>query len=331
MTKIKINIFDKSEICIEEIYEIKTSETFEYIELNDVYVKTIHNKAIVYTNHIFKYDLVPHLKFESINEHNSNSTLGSNTEIEQCILLSTRFTNVYFHWIYDILPQLSITEHYQNVSCLTLPFKHKYQQESLNFFAPNNKIYSNFGIYKIQKLFISFPTTQLLMPKNFVFNYLRKNEFFNDNSYSYVYITRKKGFKRRILNEPELIKYLISFGFKIYSLENMTFENQKYIFSKAGVILSAHGSGLSNIIFCNPNCKIYEIYGPGCGERCFARIAHKLRLPYMAIRINNLSYTNIFMKYFYCIFPNSNPFHFKIDLKLFHKYMNSLKLTVSYN
>ena len=204
-----------------------------------------------------------------------------------------------------------------------MPLKYKYQQESLTYYAPNNKIYSDSGLYKIHKLFIAFPTTELLMPKNFVFNFFRKNEIFNETSFSKIYITRKRGFKRRILNEIKLIQYLKSIDFKIYSLEDITFSEQKKYFETAKFILSAHGSGLTNIIFCNPKCNILEIYGPGCGERCFARISHKLGIPYKAVKINNLAYVSIFEKLLYRIFPNKNPFHFRVDINLLKDFLKT--------
>ena len=67
-------------------------------------------------------------------------------------------------------------------------------------------------------------------------------------------------------------------------------------------------------------CDILEIYGPGCGERCFARIAHKLGMNYSAIKINDLAYVNIFEKVFYKLFPNKNPYHFRINLDLLRNF-----------
>lgn len=58
-------------------------------------------------------------------------------------------------------------------------------------------------------------------------------------------------------------------------------------------------------------------------NRCFARIAHKLDLPNRSVAINNLAYVNIFHKVFYKIFPNKNPFHFRVNIKLFKIFLKT--------
>ena len=318
MSKINIKIFENDALISEEISEIKTSKRNEYIELDNVYVVIENNETIVYTNDIINEKDILYVKFkEPIND---KIILNKSFEIEKCILLNTYFPNIYYHWIYDILPQLSINHIAENTSCITLPLKYSFQIDSLRYFSPNSKIYSNIGIYKINKLFISYPTTNSLMPKEFVFDFFRKNKKINDNLYSNIYISRRKGLKRRILNENKLIKYLKSIDFKVYYLEDITFTEQINIFKNAKFIISAHGSGLTNIIFSSALCDILEIYGPGCGERCFARIAHKLGMNYSAIKINDLAYVNIFEKVFYKLFPNKNPYHFRINLDLLRNF-----------
>ena len=315
MFKININDLDTFKSVSEEIYEIETSKSFEYIELNNAYVLISNNRSTIYTNTFLKYENLGYINFSSKSNLNSKYSKDNIVEIKESILLSTSYPNIYYHWIYDILPQLSINIFLKNISYLTLPLKYSFQNDSLKYFLPNIKVHSKLGLYKVNKLLIPHPTTDITMPKQFVFNFLRKNEKFTDNVDSYIYITRKKGFKRRILNEKKLIKYLKSIGFKIYSLEDINFLEQKKYFETAKFILSAHGSGLANIIFCNTKCNVLEIYGPGCGERCFARIAHKLRIPYKAVAINNLAYVNILHKVFYKIVPNKNPFHFRVDIR----------------
>jgi hypothetical protein len=73
-------------------------------------------------------------------------------------------------------------------------------------------------------------------------------------------------------------------------------------------------------------CNIIEIYGPGCGERCFAKIAHKLGINYSALKIKDLAYVNIFEKIFYEFFPNKNPYHFRINISLLQNFLNTFRL-----
>ena len=322
MCNFNINVFENNLLISEEVSKIDISEKIEYIELNNVYINIKDGKTIIYTNQITNNTDVPYVQF-ILNDYNiEDSKFINSIEIQSCLLLNTFFPNIYYHWVFDILPQLKINDITKNTSCLTLPIKNRFQIDSLNYFAPNCKFYSNEGMYKINKLFISYPTTHFLMPKEFVFDFFRKNLEFSDVIYDKIYITRKKGFKRRILNEKKIIKYLESIHFKVYALEDISFKEQINIFKNAKIIISAHGSGLTNIIFSNPLCNLLEIYGPGCGERCFARIANKLGINYWALKINDLAYTNFYKKILYSIFPNMNPYHFRININLMKNFLN---------
>jgi hypothetical protein len=326
MSKININIFEDDTLISEEISQVETSKKIEYIEINNAYVVIENENTIVYTNDIVNQNDISYIKFRPKKYMDDKNNFNKSIEIEKCILLNTYFPNIFYHWIYDIIPQLIINDISENTICITLPLKFSFQIDSLRYFAPNSKIYSDEGIYKINKLLISYPTTSLLMPKEFVFDFFRKKESFTNNLYSNIYISRKKGFKRRILNESSLIKYLKSIDFKVYALEDITFTEQINIFKSAKFIISAHGSGLTNIIFSSPLCNIIEIYGPGCGERCFAKIAHKLGINYSALRIKDLAYVNIFEKIFYEFFPNKNPYHFRINISLLQNFLNTFRL-----
>ncbi len=76
-----------------------------------------------------------------------------------------------------------------------------------------------------------------------------------------IYVTREDANYRKIVNEGDLIPLLRSKGFKVINPQLYEINEQIKIFSQANVIISPHGSNLSNIIFCKPQTKIYEI-GP---------------------------------------------------------------------
>lgn len=72
------------------------------------------------------------------------------------------------------------------------------------------------------------------------------------NKVNRIYISRKLtniGGKRCLLNEEELIEQIKYFGFKSYSLEDMSIEDQIELFYDANFAIAPHGAGLTNIIF----------------------------------------------------------------------------------
>ena len=74
-----------------------------------------------------------------------------------------------------------------------------------------------------------------------------------------IYIRRENSHYRMILNEADLIDKLRKNDFEIINLQHFEILDQMKIFSNAEVIISPHGSNLSNIIFCNKGTKVIEI------------------------------------------------------------------------
>ena len=63
---------------------------------------------------------------------------------------------------------------------------------------------------------------------------------------------------RQITNENALREFLKKDGFKIVTLGKMSFTEQVKTFNNAKIIVSMHGSGLANLVFCKTGAKIIE-------------------------------------------------------------------------
>ena len=75
----------------------------------------------------------------------------------------------------------------------------------------------------------------------------------------YVYISRSRATKRRVLNEDAVMKRLAPLGFvKIY-MEDHPPLIQMAICRQAKIVISAHGASLVNIIWCEAGTKVIEI------------------------------------------------------------------------
>ena len=73
------------------------------------------------------------------------------------------------------------------------------------------------------------------------------------------YERRTIGVGRYLLNEAEVFDSLKDYGFKKYVLENLSIEEQIELFYDADYVVSAHGAGLSNIIFSH-QIRILELF-----------------------------------------------------------------------
>lgn len=76
-----------------------------------------------------------------------------------------------------------------------------------------------------------------------------------------VFISRKDGYNaRRILNEDDIFKILEPYGFQRYILGDLSIVEQIQLCHNAEIIIGEHGAGLANVLFCNPSCKVIELF-----------------------------------------------------------------------
>lgn len=214
-------------------------------------------------------------------------TINSNVAV-----LSGLFNNGYFHWLFDILPRIELLRHsgidINEIDYFFLPDRLQFQQETLNILGiPKHKIISpdNYPHIQATQLIVpSFPGSVAWMPK-WVCDFL-KNTFLNQQNVlksekiERLYISRKYTANRRIINEDEIIKILDKFGFKTVVLESMSVIDQAALMANAKVIISPHGGGLSNLVFCSPGTKVIEIFSPKYVYPCYWLVSNLVELEY---------------------------------------------------
>ncbi len=209
------------------------------------------------------------------------------------VILAGLLNYVYFHWLFDILPRI----HLLNLSGIA--------PESIDYFVVNNKLpfqretLQILGIAENQiievatshhiqakKLIVpSFPGTIAWMPK-WACDYLKKSlHQLNLPSLALknkkrIYISRNKSTNRRLINEEEIIDFLQQYDFEVVNLESMSVRQQADLLSQAEVVISPHGSGLSNLVFCQKGTKVIEILSPFYVYHCYWLISNLLELEY---------------------------------------------------
>ncbi len=152
---------------------------------------------------------------------------------------------------------------------------------------------------------------------------------------SKIYVRREGANYRKILNEADLITKLRKQGFEIINPQHFEILEQIKIFSNAEVIVTPHGSSLTNIIFCNQGTKIIEIspelnnlYEKNISRR-YKNIADFLHLEFNTITADSIEvdkHSDVSMKYIHPkILKNSNYYkNMIIKLSEIEKYFNNL-------
>jgi capsular polysaccharide biosynthesis protein/tetratricopeptide (TPR) repeat protein len=189
-------------------------------------------------------------------------------------VLSGLSGNVYFHWMVDVLPRIELLRRSGRDLAeidwfLVNSCEHQFQRESLRILGiPEEKVLESDRIPHIQATELIVPSFAgyLGWPSGWALDFLRQ-EFLRgigvrSNYPKRIYVSRSKARYRRVLNEENVVEVLSQFGFVSILPESMSLEEQIAYFYHAEVIVAAHGSGLTNTIFCSPGTKVIELVSP---------------------------------------------------------------------
>jgi capsular polysaccharide biosynthesis protein len=77
-----------------------------------------------------------------------------------------------------------------------------------------------------------------------------------------LYLSRDDAVVRRVTNQAELDGVLASYGFESVCAAGMTMRDQIDLFRSCSWLVSAHGAGLSNMVFMPPGSVITEMVSP---------------------------------------------------------------------
>jgi capsular polysaccharide biosynthesis protein len=81
----------------------------------------------------------------------------------------------------------------------------------------------------------------------------------NDPTPERIFISRSLANAKRLKNEAQLLPLIESFGFSVVRSEQLSFPQQVRTFSKAKIVLGAHGAGMTNLLFSPPPVLLLEL------------------------------------------------------------------------
>ena len=243
--------------------------------------------------------------------------------------------NNYSHWLLDMLPKFKLYDEIFNFNDLDYIYLNKlndYQKTTIDLLGLKNVKIIDSNRYRhleCEELiathhpsyFKGFILDQAQFIPKWIIEWLRKN--FLDKSEKInlgdkIFIDRSSSTfgHCQIINLGETLEFLKSQGFESVKLENLSFQQQVFLFKKAKIIVGAHGAGLSNLSFCQKNCKVIEIRpskpGYGYQNKVYERISE----------INNLDY-KLYSTNFIEERKKING-DIKVDLKVLNDYLNRI-------
>lgn len=255
---------------------------------------------------------LPGCKKYDINNHQFLTTekLPPLEQIDGTVaVLSGLSGNVYFHWMVDILPRIEILRrhniNFENIDWFLInSIQQPFQKETLQILGiSEEKIIESdrYPYIQAQKLIVpsfashlgwleksalEFSRQTFLNKSNITWleDSLASEKILNNQvNYSYperIYITRHKAKYRKVINEQKVVDLLNQYGFTTIELETISVVEQVRLFANAKVIVSPHGSGLTNIMFCKPGTTVIELVSPNYIRHYYWVISKQLQLKY---------------------------------------------------
>ena len=95
-----------------------------------------------------------------------------------------------------------------------------------------------------------------------------------------LFINRSPGQERSIENFQAIMPILHSLGFRIIEGDQLNVFDQVVTFSQAEFVVGPHGGGFTNILWCRPGTKVFEIFEPESVRRCYKTLSSILELDY---------------------------------------------------
>lgn len=202
---------------------------------------------------------------------------------------------VYWHWMVDLLPRLHLLRRYSRevapVDRIVIsPIRTKFQEEMLTALGVDRStlLQTDRNAFHIRADRILAPSITQQVPARWVCDFLHDELGPNlgegrIETPELLYVSRNDARNRRLLNEDAVMARLEPMGFRKITMTGLTVADQAALFRNARVVITPHGSGLTNMVFCNPGTVVIELFQPAYVNTCYWAIADFLGIEYYAL------------------------------------------------
>jgi len=206
-------------------------------------------------------------------------------------ILSGLSNGVYFHWMLDLLPRIELLHQAgmtpDSVDYYLVDATYPFQRETLERLGiPLHKTLSPAQVPHLEArslLLPSFPASISWMPE-WTCDFLQRSFLPADcppsRPHRRLYISRARASVRRLINEDQVVQALLPWGFERVYLETLSVQEQATLFAEAEAVVALHGSGLTNLVFCQPGTTVIELFSPEYVYPCYWLLANWRQLRY---------------------------------------------------
>ena len=227
-----------------------------------------------------------------------NPTTGKveGEKLGKVLCLLTRGGSVYTHWLFDLLPKIYCVEKkltsLDNFDLIIVNSYHKeYEKYTLGKFAIKERqiaLMNNYKgkIFNCEEFVTVTPVRRNYATDDWIIDFIKSTfEPTKPKDYKnsdFIYISRARSTRRKVINEDEVSRLLVQHGFEIIFAEDYNISEMHYIVSNAKVILGPHGAGMANIVFAKAGTDVVELFSQHISPEYYY-FCEKLNLSYHAL------------------------------------------------
>ena len=302
------NVYKIDKFCVRKfnykVFQIKNGRVF---------TNFVESLAIILDNKILN-----EISFQQVNgylKQNKNEVLLSGTPKFKRKLFGTTLVltqgasghSNYAHWLLDIIPKIIITSKVhdlKNIDNFYFSKLNNFQKEALRYMKINPGKFIDANKFRHIECQNLLAVTHPNYFKKTIFDahsnipawiiYLLKKKFLNKKlkkiKFNKIFIDRgdSKQSHCKLINNTSVINLLKKKGYKVLQLSDFRFFDQISIFRNCNKIISPHGAGLANLIFCKPGTQVIEIIPDNITNLVYKRISNINKLKHKAIYVKKI-------------------------------------------
>jgi len=329
----KVTIFNKKnkEVEIQRIDRIDNLNVkkynYKFLKINNgrVFTNFVENVSIISNSQLIKDFSFNQVSGKLKNSKNEVLRIGTPKILKDyngVVAILTQGASGhenYAHWLIDIIPKIKMLNTKYSKKKIDYYYFSKlnnFQKQTLKFLKIKQNNFINSNSYRHIKaktlLAVTHPNyfkntffyAQSNLPE-WIVKYLKKT-FLKKNvkgksKFEKIFINRNDSQKShcKFINNTQIIEFLKKRDFKILELSKLNLNSQISIFNNARIIISPHGAGLTNLVFCRKGTKVFEFKPKTNKNLLFKRISKINKLIHKTIylkRIKNNKYGDMFLK-----------------------------------
>ncbi len=224
-------------------------------------------------------------------------------KFDNCLFLTDAFSGSFYHWFLDVIQKLeAIIDRKLDLKeyILLIPQRvfNSFVFSTLKLYDIPYRIIHDNELIKAKKLEVIPNISPTGNHRSILVKKIRKRFHIawpvTVEERIRIYISREKANTRKLKNEKELCDVLKKYNFIKVCMEELSFEEQYKLASKAEMLVGLHGAGLTHMLWMQEGSKVLEIRAEKDNQRnCYFSLASALGLQYyyvLAKQINDKDY-----------------------------------------